>query len=119
MLVGGRHGRDTGPVVAGSQEIALSELISALSRALDIAEGEPPGHAGRSCLIGMRLAEALGTGTRATRLLAAGAFALWPTFTILAGSSSGGVLTLTENGTAILPSALARTSSSQRKFFLR
>jgi putative nucleotidyltransferase with HDIG domain len=46
-------------VVAGSQEIALSELISALSRALDIAEGEPPGHAVRSCLIGMRLAETL------------------------------------------------------------
>ena len=47
-------------MVADSQEIALSELISALSRALDVAEGEPPGHAVRSCLIGMRLAEALG-----------------------------------------------------------
>jgi HD-GYP domain-containing protein (c-di-GMP phosphodiesterase class II) len=39
-----------------SREIALSELIGALSRALDVAEGEPPGHAARSCLIGMRLA---------------------------------------------------------------
>ena len=48
------------PVIAGSHEIALSELIAALSRALDVAEGEPPGHAMRSCLIGMRLAEALG-----------------------------------------------------------
>ena len=47
-------------MVAGSQEIALSELISALSGALDIAEGEPTGHAVRSCLIGMRLGEALG-----------------------------------------------------------
>jgi putative nucleotidyltransferase with HDIG domain len=49
-----------------SREIALSELISALSRALDIAEGEPPGHAARSCLIGMRLADvlALDTGER-------------------------------------------------------
>jgi putative nucleotidyltransferase with HDIG domain len=49
-----------------SAEVALSELISALSRALDIAEGEPPGHAARSCLIGMRLADQLGldVGTR-------------------------------------------------------
>jgi HD-GYP domain-containing protein (c-di-GMP phosphodiesterase class II) len=45
--------------MAGSHGIALSELIGALSRALDVAEGEPPGHAVRSCLIGMRLAEAL------------------------------------------------------------
>ena len=40
--------------------IALSELIAGLSSALDLAEGEPPGHARRSCLIGMRLADALG-----------------------------------------------------------
>jgi HD-GYP domain-containing protein (c-di-GMP phosphodiesterase class II) len=45
--------------MADSHEIALSELIGALSRALDIAEGEPPGHAARSCLIGMRLADEL------------------------------------------------------------
>jgi putative nucleotidyltransferase with HDIG domain len=45
--------------MGGSHEIALSELVSALSRALDVAEGEPPGHAARSCLIGMRLAEVL------------------------------------------------------------
>jgi HD-GYP domain-containing protein (c-di-GMP phosphodiesterase class II) len=45
--------------MADSHEIALSELIGALSRALDIAEGEPPGHAARSCLIGMRLADTL------------------------------------------------------------
>jgi putative nucleotidyltransferase with HDIG domain len=43
--------------MAGSREIALSELIGALSSALDIGEGEPPGHAARSCLIGMRLAD--------------------------------------------------------------
>ena len=48
-----------------SREIALSELIGALSRALDIAEGEPPGHAARSCLIGMRLAERLELDSRA------------------------------------------------------
>src|ERR1700684_2604156 len=44
----------------GPREIALSELIGALSSALDIAEGEPPGHAARSCLIGMRRADVLG-----------------------------------------------------------
>jgi HD-GYP domain-containing protein (c-di-GMP phosphodiesterase class II) len=49
-------------VGAGSGGIALSELIGALSSALDIAEGEPPGHAARSCLIGMRVAEELGLG---------------------------------------------------------
>jgi HD-GYP domain-containing protein (c-di-GMP phosphodiesterase class II) len=52
-------------VGAGSGGIALSELIGALSCALDIAEGEPPGHAMRSCLIGMRLAEVLGLGAAA------------------------------------------------------
>ena len=51
---------DTYPAMADSREIALSELIGALSSALDIAEGEPPGHAARSCLIGMRVADELG-----------------------------------------------------------
>ena len=37
----------------------LSEVIGAMSYALDLTEGEPPGHAQRSCLIGMRLAEEL------------------------------------------------------------
>ncbi len=45
--------------MGGSRQIALSELIGALSSALDIAEGEPPGHAARSCLIGMRVADEL------------------------------------------------------------
>ena len=44
----------------GTAEFPLSELIGAMSYALDLTEGEPPGHAARSCLIGMRLAEALG-----------------------------------------------------------
>ena len=38
----------------------LSEILSALSCALDITEGQPPGHAVRTCLIGMRLAERAG-----------------------------------------------------------
>jgi putative nucleotidyltransferase with HDIG domain len=40
-------------------EIALSGVIASLSYALDIAEGQPQGHAVRSCLIGMRLAAEL------------------------------------------------------------
>ena len=36
------------------------DVIAGLSRALDITEGHPAGHAGRSCLIGMQLAELLG-----------------------------------------------------------
>src|ERR687898_2732583 len=42
--------------------ILLSEVIGALSYALDLTEGEPPGHAARTCMIGMRLAQELGMG---------------------------------------------------------
>ena len=41
-------------------EIRLTEVIQGLSYALDLTEGEPAGHAARSCLIGMRLADELG-----------------------------------------------------------
>jgi putative nucleotidyltransferase with HDIG domain len=44
---------------AGPSPVLLSEVIGALSYALDLTEGEPPGHAARSCVIGMRLAEEL------------------------------------------------------------
>jgi HD-GYP domain-containing protein (c-di-GMP phosphodiesterase class II) len=37
-----------------------SEILSALSCALDITEGQPPGHAVRTCLIGMHLADRAG-----------------------------------------------------------
>jgi HD-GYP domain-containing protein (c-di-GMP phosphodiesterase class II) len=37
----------------------LSHVISAMSAALDITGGQPAGHAARSCLIGMRLADVL------------------------------------------------------------
>ena len=40
-------------------EIRFSEIISALSVALDITQGQPEGHCMRSALIGMRLAETL------------------------------------------------------------
>ncbi|XLM21873.1 metal-dependent phosphohydrolase, partial [Chromobacterium piscinae] len=38
----------------------LSQLISALSYALDITEGQPEGHCVRSCWIGMHIGRALG-----------------------------------------------------------
>ena len=41
---------------------ALSDVLGALSYALDITEGEPPGHAVRTLSIGMRLAEQIGLG---------------------------------------------------------
>lgn len=40
-------------------EIRLSEVIAALSYALDLTEGQPEGHAARSCLLGMRIAREL------------------------------------------------------------
>ena len=43
-----------------STSVPLSEVLSALSHALDLTEGQPIGHAERTCLIGMRLAEELG-----------------------------------------------------------
>ncbi|MGW6209995.1 alpha-(1-_3)-arabinofuranosyltransferase domain-containing protein [Streptomyces sp. NPDC055109] len=40
----------------------------------------------------LRLAERLGTGSRASRLLAAVAYALWPVFTVVVGSTSAAAL---------------------------
>ncbi|MFZ0336466.1 MAG: HD domain-containing phosphohydrolase [Terracidiphilus sp.] len=40
--------------------ISLSEILSALSFALDLTEGAVPGHALRSCVLGMRLGGRLG-----------------------------------------------------------
>ena len=45
-------------------DLRLSEVLAALSYALDITEGQPAGHAVRTCLIGMRLAEELGLDDR-------------------------------------------------------
>lgn len=40
-------------------QIRLSDVVSALSLALDLTEGQPMGHAIRSCILGMRIAEEL------------------------------------------------------------
>ena len=54
QVTGGSNGGGDGA------ELRLSEVLSGLSHALDITEGQPRGHAERSCLIGMRLADVLG-----------------------------------------------------------
>lgn len=45
---------------SASTDVALSEVVAALSHALDLTEGQPVGHAGRTCLLGMRLARDIG-----------------------------------------------------------
>src|SRR6185436_6796582 len=40
--------------------VRLSEVLAGLSFALDLTEGQRPGHAMRTCAIGMRLADVLG-----------------------------------------------------------
>lgn len=49
--------------------MAASEVISALSFALDLTEGQPPGHSVRSCMIGMRLARQIGLPVESQALL--------------------------------------------------
>ena len=43
--------------------ISLSEIVSALTFAIDLTEGAVPGHALRTCVLGMRLASAAGLST--------------------------------------------------------
>src|SRR5688572_24511466 len=40
--------------------VPMSEVLAALSHALDLTEGQPKGHSVRACMIGMRLGEAAG-----------------------------------------------------------
>lgn len=44
-------------------EVPTAQLVAALSRALDLTEGEPMGHAIRTCWIGMAIGQALGLST--------------------------------------------------------
>lgn len=46
--------------VPSADQLQLSELISALSHALDITEGQPEGHCVRCCWIGMHIGRRLG-----------------------------------------------------------
>ena len=49
---------------SGEVVITFSEIISALSFAIDLTEHAVPGHALRSCLLGMRMGRALGLPSR-------------------------------------------------------
>src|ERR1700750_435755 len=51
------------------ESISLSEVISALSFAIDLTEGAVHGHALRSCLLGMRIADEAGLTTEEKRSL--------------------------------------------------
>lgn len=44
--------------------IRFSDVVSALSAALDLTEGQPMGHAVRSCILGMRIADELQLGAQ-------------------------------------------------------
>ncbi|HZL56347.1 MAG TPA: HD domain-containing phosphohydrolase [Bryobacteraceae bacterium] len=46
------------PEAAG--QIRIAQVLSALSFALDLTEGQPPGHAMRSCIVGMHIAREIG-----------------------------------------------------------
>lgn len=48
------------PRTNSNSTIRVSELLSALSYALDLTEGRPMGHSVRSCIIGMRIAQQIG-----------------------------------------------------------
>jgi HD-GYP domain-containing protein (c-di-GMP phosphodiesterase class II) len=50
---------DDAPRQPMSTQVSLSEVLAALSHALDLTEGQPLGHTIRTCLIGMRIAEDL------------------------------------------------------------
>ncbi|MFP1629468.1 alpha-(1-_3)-arabinofuranosyltransferase family protein [Streptomyces sp. 5K101] len=58
----------------------------------------------------LRLAERLGTGSAATRLLGAAVYALWPTYTIVVGSTSAAALPGALLPWVLLPLTDARTS---------
>jgi putative nucleotidyltransferase with HDIG domain len=52
---------------APSDTVHLSEVLAALSFALDLTDGQPVGHATRSCLIGLGLADHMGLPDDARR----------------------------------------------------
>ncbi|HYR08104.1 MAG TPA: HD domain-containing phosphohydrolase, partial [Longimicrobium sp.] len=53
------------PPPSTDDHVRLSEVISALSYALDLTEGQPEGHSVRTCLIGMRIGREIGLDAEA------------------------------------------------------
>jgi HD-GYP domain-containing protein (c-di-GMP phosphodiesterase class II) len=58
-----RHADPIASSASAACRVSLSEVLSALSCALDLTEGAAAGHTMRTCLIGMRLAEEAGVGS--------------------------------------------------------
>lgn len=54
------QGSQSLPTTSDSNGLRLAELLGALSYALDLTEGQPPGHCVRCCWIGVHLGEQLG-----------------------------------------------------------
>ncbi len=50
------------PIDGGTSQsvVSLAELVAAFSYALDLTEGQPPGHCIRACWIGSHVGRALG-----------------------------------------------------------
>jgi HD-GYP domain-containing protein (c-di-GMP phosphodiesterase class II) len=48
----------------GRNDVKLSDILAALSHALDLTEGQPPGHCVRATFIGMHIGRALGLSDR-------------------------------------------------------
>lgn len=57
----------TTPRAFTNEDLSLSELIGSLSHALDLASGQPRGHAVRACWIGMNIGRQLGLDERSLR----------------------------------------------------
>ena len=53
-------GTEGGRANPPGSSIRVSELIAALSYALDLTEGQPMGHSARTCILGMRIARQIG-----------------------------------------------------------
>src|SRR4026209_1414910 len=55
-----RKERPAMSIAPALKRVPMSEVIAALSHALDMTEGSPKGHSVRTCMIGMRIGEAAG-----------------------------------------------------------
>ena len=96
-------------------DIALSGVIGALSYALDITEGQPAGHAVRSCATGMRLAEELRLPSKLRSDLFYSALAARETHLArVADPLAAGVLTLSTAPEAVVPARVSGARARDR-----
>ena len=70
--------------------LRLAEILAALSKALDLTEGQPPGHCVRCCYIGVRIGEEIGLDAQAMGdPVESVSGALWPKTLVLMKESLG------------------------------